>query len=449
MRIAAVIIVLCIATAVCSCSTVTPRDPEAWVMVKSWEAKGFPSEADSGVVLEGFDVVPGDEFVLPKSKGKGAAPSSMSGTPMVRYRSRPNEIGLGEVTPVTAIVEGQDQESRLRLVSTLSPESDHRTGLAIDRQAAYQVLVDKAKGFSLAGFHGAFNPAECQEDQGLYMATPYDPDLIPLVLVHGMLAAPSGFFPMLEAIAEHPDLTERYQFWFYYYPTGLPLIENVTGLRLALQQACREVDPDGNDAALSRMVIVGHSMGGLMAKFAVSDPEDHLYNAFFSVPPSQLSLTQDQEVAMRQNLFYEPITWPKRLIFLATPHDGSDFAGTPFGALAAKRVKSPPSSNAFVAGIRAQDTAVLNPVALEFLNDSPNSLHSFDSAHPIWPHLQQIKLPSRVSYHNISGVRDRIVSSSSSEFSGAESDLVVSDGHSVPVHPDAIAEVIRILKAHH
>ena len=60
-------------------------------------------------------------------------------------------------------------------------------------------------------------------------------------------------------------LRSRYQFWFYFYPTSSPFLVSAADLRRDLNQLRLAVDPGGNDAALAQMVLVGHSMGGLIS----------------------------------------------------------------------------------------------------------------------------------------------------------------------------------------
>ena len=66
-------------------------------------------------------------------------------------------------------------------------------------------------------------------------------------------------------------------------------------------------------------------------------------------------------------------------------------------------------------------------------------------------------IPPTVPFHNIIGQRtsgpahtgnDGVVTYSSSHLDGAESELIVRFGHETFLHPDAVAEIKRILHAH-
>jgi hypothetical protein len=66
-------------------------------------------------------------------------------------------------------------------------------------------------------------------------------------------------------------------------------------------------------------------------------------------------------------------------------------------------------------------------------------------------------IPPAVPFHNIIGQKDPgpthsgndgVVAYSSSHLDGAESELIVRHGHEAFLHPDAVAEIKRILYAH-
>ncbi len=94
--------------------------------------------------------------------------------------------------------------------------------------------------------------------QGIYFTEPYDPKRIPVVFVYGMGGSPQD----MRYFIEHFD-RKKYQLWFYHYPSGMRLdrVSSVlaTGLRLLKQR-------DG----FSKCYVVAHSMGGLVARTAIT-----------------------------------------------------------------------------------------------------------------------------------------------------------------------------------
>ena len=60
------------------------------------------------------------------------------------------------------------------------------------------------------------------------------------------------------------DIRDVYQFWFYLYPTGQPFWITAAQLRRSLADMHQDLDPGGHNEKLNQMVLVGHSMGGLV-----------------------------------------------------------------------------------------------------------------------------------------------------------------------------------------
>ncbi|MFO7953816.1 MAG: hypothetical protein R6U45_03280 [Thioalkalivibrio sp.] len=89
---------------------------------------------------------------------------------------------------------------------------------------------------------------------GVYFLEPYDPARTPVLFVHGMNGSPRDFAGLLEAVDR-----ERYQPWFYYYASGLPLQSAAAHLAQVVEEL--EVR-HGVDS----LPVVAHSMGGLVAR---------------------------------------------------------------------------------------------------------------------------------------------------------------------------------------
>src|SRR5262245_876533 len=144
---------------------------------------------------------------------------------------------------------------------------------------------------------------------------PYDPEKIPIVLIHGLISTPRMWAPVVKGLMAVPEIRERYQFWFFYYPTGQPIPLSALQLRDALDEAllAHQVKPS--------LILIGHSMGGILARAQVSriTPE-----AADEILPNVSELSVDRTV--RRSLIFEPRTDVQRLIFVCTPHRGSRLA---------------------------------------------------------------------------------------------------------------------------
>src|SRR5690242_3458523 len=138
-----------------------------------------------------------------------------------------------------------------------------------------------------AFFSGVFSE---QTPTQLASIEPYRPGRIPVVFVHGTASSAGRWGDMVNDLLDDPRIRERYQFWFFTYDTGNPVLYSAALLREALRDALHKLDPAGNDPALSQMVVIGHSQGGLLAKAMVVDSGDRVWNAIANKPIDQIAL---------------------------------------------------------------------------------------------------------------------------------------------------------------
>jgi pimeloyl-ACP methyl ester carboxylesterase len=151
----------------------------------------------------------------------------------------------------------------------------------------------------------------------------YRPGRIPVVFVHGTASSAGRWGDMVNDLLDDPRIRDRYQFWFFTYDTGNPVLYSAALLREALQDAVRKLDPAGNDPALSEMVVIGHSQGGLLAKAMVVDTGDRVWNAIAYKPIDEANLSPEQRDLLRRAVFIKPVPNVRRVVFIATPHRGS------------------------------------------------------------------------------------------------------------------------------
>ena len=139
---------------------------------------------------------------------------------------------------------------------------------------------------------------------GIRMLAPYQPGKIPVVLVHGLLSSPLTWAPVMNDLQADPVLRERYQFWYYYYPTGAPYLASAAELRRQLEQLRQEVDPRHQDPALDNMVFVGHSMGGLISKLMTMDSDDDFWHLVSDEPIDRLKMPENARTELQQTFLF-------------------------------------------------------------------------------------------------------------------------------------------------
>lgn len=317
---------------------------------------------------------------------------------------------------------------------------------------AYELAQSTIWEFGLDAFlRGDFRLFADSPPDGLMMLTPYKPGLVPLVLVHGTLSSPVTWAAMLNELMHDPAVASHYQFWFFFYNTGNPILYSAGQLRQALQNATSELDPDGRDPALQRMVLVSHSQGGLLARLVVSSCGNRYWRSISSEPFEEAKMDATTRELLRRSLFFEPLPQVRSVVFISTPHRGSYVAGWSLAHLGASLTSLPLD---VVGGI--SDLIERNPqqVALRELGDVANSVENMTPGSHFLQVLDTCPVSPTVEAHSIISVQgdgpveqgnDGVVEYRSAHIDWARSEKVVHSGHSTLGHFETINEVRRIL----
>ncbi len=163
-------------------------------------------------------------------------------------------------------------------------ETDLSTPLAYFLNDPQLDLSDPKINLDAIATEGLLRPDKTQAETGLYMLQPYEPGKIPVLMVHGLWSSPMTWMEMFNDLRGDPAVRSRYQFWFYLYPTGQPFWQSATKLREDLAHARAVLDPQHREPAFDQMVLVGHSMGGLVSKMQVVASRNDFWNVVSDKP---------------------------------------------------------------------------------------------------------------------------------------------------------------------
>jgi pimeloyl-ACP methyl ester carboxylesterase len=290
------------------------------------------------------------------------------------------------------------------------------------------------------------------EPTGLSLLHPHARGKVPVVFIHGLWSSPWSWQRMIGELAADPALGGRCQFWTFGYSTGDPIPHSAALLRRDLDEARHKLDPDQSDPAFDRMVLVGHSMGGLLAKMMVVETGDRLWRVVSDRPFDELACAPDDRDLFRRALFFGPRPEVRRVVFIATPHRGSRLDRGSLRHLGTRLVRLPDPLRAAHGRLIAR-----NPPTFfkEFFRKGlPTSVDELEWSSPILTSLHDIPPSPAVKVHSVIAVRpetarrdrsDGLVTYDSAHLAEAASERVVSAGHLCQDHPDVIGEVRRIL----
>jgi len=110
---------------------------------------------------------------------------------------------------------------------------------------------------------------------GIFFLEKYAPHKTPILFIHGAMGTPFEWKETIGAMNR-----KRYQPWFYYYPSGLPLEDISRALNLLVEEL-------HDRYRFKELVVVAHSMGGLVARSFILknayDSEEDYIRIFISV----------------------------------------------------------------------------------------------------------------------------------------------------------------------
>lgn len=242
------------------------------------------------------------------------------------------------------------------------------------------------------------NPSEFNAT-GLYLLQPYQPGRIPLVLIHGLASDAVTWAPAIVALDSDPDIASRYQIWMYQYPTGLSYLRSAADLRKELLSVRSVVDPENTDPAFDQTVLVGHSMGGLLAKLQVAYSDETLWSAISDAPLEEALNSGTVPDETLSALLFEPVPFVKRVVYIATPHLGSNWTQAPLGRLGRWLINVPEQvEKEYLRLIRGNPGLFRNPPPR-----APSSLDHLTPGNDIILATNRLRFANRVETHSIVG----------------------------------------------
>jgi pimeloyl-ACP methyl ester carboxylesterase len=302
----------------------------------------------------------------------------------------------------------------------------------------------------LASFFSALRPPS---PVSLGMLHPYRPGKVPVVLIHGTASSPARWADMVNELQNDPKLKDRIDFWLFTYNTSNPILLSASELRTSLRRILSELDPLGRDPALRQVVLIGHSQGGLLARLMVTDSGERFWAATTEVPFEQVKARPETRELIERTIFFQPLPFVSRVVFICTPHQGSFRSSSLVLGLLRRLIRLPATL-----GSSARDLSTQNEyLGVQVLSDVPNAVENMRPGQRFVKTLSASPIAPGVSVHSIvavpeagppAGQTDGVVAYESAHLEGVGSEKIVRSHHSAQGNPATILEVRRILYEH-
>jgi pimeloyl-ACP methyl ester carboxylesterase len=317
-------------------------------------------------------------------------------------------------------------------------------------------VILKGRNEGMWGLEGFFKADERAKVSGIFLLEPYDPNRIPVLLIHGLISVPIIWRDIVPDMTSEPEISRRYQFMLFTYPSSYPVVQSASLLRDNLAALRAKYDPDSNDPLSRNMVVAGHSMGGILTHTLVADFGDNLWKQFSDEPIDSLAISAEQKAKIRKLVYFDPDPAVRRAVYFSAPHRGAKMAEKGISGMISRTAKLPGQ-------ILQTTTDLLDPrVAPDLklkvpVDGKATSVQSLEPGAPMVAAMDISPYKKGVIYHSIIGDRgkgdtpkssDGVVEYWSSHQEGAASELIVPTDHGSYKHPKAIEDFKRILREH-
>jgi pimeloyl-ACP methyl ester carboxylesterase len=353
--------------------------------------------------------------------------------------------------PVTAVIKFHERRAELDFIDPFMTDrvelDGHTAPLAVDLSAATAMLIAHERPERL-GFSRVIRPEAYAETARLSQLQQFDPARTPVIFVHGLQETPAGWTTMINSLHEDAWIRKHYQFWVFSYPSGYPYPYSATLLRRDLDGIKRTFP------AHKRIVLIGHSMGGMICRLMITDAGDKIWRDIFGTSPQQTPLSGEGRDLLESSIVFNHRPEVKRVIFISTPHRGSAIASGWIGRIGSSLVRTPRAFASIYASMRPLEKA--DPAAAH-LRRMPNSVDTLAPNDRFVRSVNKLPITPGIPYHSIMGDRGRgdtpnssdgVVPYWSSHLDGAQSEQIVNSDHGAQFNPEAVREVERILKTY-
>lgn len=243
------------------------------------------------------------------------------------------------------------------------------------------------------------------QEPHIFMMQPYDPNRKIIVMLHGLASSPQAWVNLANEILGDPLLREHYQIWQVYYPTSAPLMFNRHAIKYAIEDAVNYFDPNRIYPASTDMVLVGHSMGGVLARLLVSDSPDENWDNWIAQYSLDKTRAKLAEAEFKSLFSFEALPNIGRVIFIASPHQGTPFASQAWVRRVSQFVTLPIT----LIGKTTELVSLLSRPDDQSDTTLTRSLNSIDNLSEDNPFLRMttaLAITANLPYHSIIGQED-------------------------------------------
>lgn len=333
--------------------------------------------------------------------------------------------------------------------------------LLYEAASSYLWLMQQAKLADLE-LPGLFNAELAENKLGIYSVTPLQTNKQPLLMIHGLNSSPLIWYELTMAVLQDEELKQRYQIWHAFYPSGPPPFYNSMRLRKKLDELQAMLKARGGSNQLDEIVVVGHSMGGVISKTMVQTTDYLLWDLSFTERPEQLGYAKQELDNIKDIFIFDARPYIDKVVFIDTPHGGSETSESVVAKVASWFINLPKNFTLLMSNfiLKLGADKITLPMR-EYLNDGggPHSVQVLSPRHPLLQGLNKLEYQRPVysivgsdgplscqDEKSCSQISDGVVPFFSAHQSKAVQEIIVPSNHNSYQSPPALEFLLQVLR---
>lgn len=333
--------------------------------------------------------------------------------------------------------------------------------LLYDAASSYLWLMQQAKLADLE-LPGLFNAELADNKLGIYSVTPLQKDKQPLLMIHGLNSSPLIWYELTMAVLQDEQLKQRYQIWHAFYPSGPPPFYNSMRLRKKLDELHAMLKTNGGTKQLDQIVVVGHSMGGIISKTLIQNTDYQLWDLSFTERPEQLGYAQQELDKVKDIFIFHARPYIDKVVFMDTPHGGSESSESALAKMASWFINLPKNFTLLMSNfiLKLGPDKITEPMR-EYLNGGggPHSVQVLSPRHPLLQGLNKLEYQKPVysivgsdgalscqDEKTCSQISDGVVPFFSAHQPKAVQEIIVPSSHNSYQRPEALQFLMQLLR---
>ena len=432
-----------------------------------------PVKDETGLAFEDF--VLASEFQAIKSHHQGIAHSGL-GVSLVAIRPNtgkgqdnyypPEGIFRSVTVSLKQLKFTKDLQIQLTLQGHLMQEAAElkfASGsypLLYDAASSYLWLMQQAKLADLE-LPGLFNAELADNKLGIYSVTPLQNNKQPLLMIHGLNSSPLIWYELTMAVLQDEELKQRYQIWHAFYPSRPPPFYNSMRLRKKLDELQSMLKARGGSNQLDEIVVIGHSMGGVISKTMVQTTDYLLWDLSFTERPEQLGYAKQELDNIKDIFIFHARPYIDKVVFIDTPHGGSETSESVVAKVASWFINLPKNFTLLMSNfiLKLGPDKITLPMREYLSGGGPHSVQVLSPRHPLLQGLNKLEYQRPVysivgsdgplscqDEKSCSQISDGVVPFFSAHQSKAVQEIIVPSNHNSYQSPPALEFLLQVLR---